>query len=168
MPHRVHLDIGKGQRLSGQRRTHPAQHRADARHQLAGRERLGHIIVRAGFQAADAILFFATRGQHDDGHIGRAGHPPQPTAHLDPRQALDHPVEQHDVRHILLRHQQRFFAIDRMGDVEILAFEMPDEQFGQRRVIFNQQHLGPAHGQISAWASLPPRSRSGMVWPVAA
>ena len=61
---------------------------------------------------------------------------------------------------------KRFLAVDRMGDLEILAFEVPDEQFGERRVILDQQHLGSCHAQFSACA--PPRSRSGRVWPVAA
>ena len=67
----------------------------DARHQLARGEGLGDIIVGAGLQAAHAILLLAARGQHDDRHIGGVGHAAQPAAHLDPGQALDHPVEQH-------------------------------------------------------------------------
>ena len=126
------------------------------------------LIERAGFEAAHTILFLTARGEHDDGDIGGAVHPAQATAYFNARQAFDHPVEQDDVRGIFLRHQQGFLAIDRMGDVEILAFEMPDEQLGERRVILYQQHLRPCHVQSSIAALLPPRSRSGRVWPVAA
>jgi len=143
------------------------EHRADPRHQLAWRKRLGHIIVRARFQPAHPILFLTARGQHDDRHIGGAVGAAQAAAHLDPRQAFHHPVEQHDVGHIFLRHQQGFLAIDRMGDVEILTLEMPDQQFGQRCVILDQQHFCTGHGPYSS-AAAPPRSRSGRVWPVAA
>src|SRR3546814_9161341 len=76
----VHLDIGIAHLLSGQRRAYPAEHGPDARHQLARGEGLGHIIVRPGFESADAVGFLAARGEHDDRHIGRFRPAPQATA----------------------------------------------------------------------------------------
>ena len=43
------------------------QLRLDARHQLARRERLDQVVVRAGVQAVDARLVAGARRQHDDG-----------------------------------------------------------------------------------------------------
>ena len=51
----VHFEVGIGELLAGQRRADPAHHRADPRDQLLGAERLGHIIVGAGLEAADAV-----------------------------------------------------------------------------------------------------------------
>ncbi len=141
----VHFDIGIGQLLAGQARPHAAQHRIDPGDQFAWREGLGDIIVGAGFEAAHPVFLLAACRQHDDRHIGGVGTAPQPAAHLDPRQALDHPVEQHDIGRLLLGEQQRLLAIRRARDLEILAREMPFEQFGERRIVFHQQHLGPGH-----------------------
>jgi hypothetical protein len=46
-------------------------HRADAREQLARRERLHDVVVDARVEPADAVGFLAARGQHDDRHFAR-------------------------------------------------------------------------------------------------
>ena len=66
----VHFDVGVSELLAGQRGPHPAQHRADPGDQLARAERLGHIIVGAGLEAADPVALLAARGEHDDRHVG--------------------------------------------------------------------------------------------------
>src|SRR3546814_6924068 len=64
---------------------------------------------------------------------------------------------------MLLRPQQSFFAVCRMGDLEIFPLEMPDEQFRQRGIILDQQHFRACHAYYSdsCSGSDPPRSRSG-------
>ena len=52
------------------RRAHAAQDGLDTRLDFQNVERLGHIIVRAVFQAEDLIHIFALCGEHDDGHVG--------------------------------------------------------------------------------------------------
>jgi two-component system, OmpR family, sensor histidine kinase KdpD len=47
-------------------RIRPAQHDADARQQLLGAERLGHVVFRAGVERADLLLFRVARREHDD------------------------------------------------------------------------------------------------------
>ena len=81
----VHLDVGVTELLAGERRPHPAQHRADAGDQLARAERLGHIIVGAGLEAADPVALLAARGEHDDRHIGGLRAAAQPAANLETR-----------------------------------------------------------------------------------
>ena len=44
----------------------PAQHRLHPQHQLARRERLGHVVVGAELQAEHPVGLLAERGQHDD------------------------------------------------------------------------------------------------------
>ena len=47
----------------------------DARDQLAHGERLGHVVVGAGVEAADLVGLLPARGQHDDRHErGRGAH----------------------------------------------------------------------------------------------
>src|SRR5882757_3592338 len=58
----VHFEVGEAELLAGQSRPHPAQHRLHPRHQLAWAERLGDIIVGAGFQASHPIRFLAAAG----------------------------------------------------------------------------------------------------------
>ena len=63
----VHPQVAVDQR---RRRPRPgavaAQHRPDPQHQLAGAERLAHVVVGAQLQAADPVVLLAERGQHDD------------------------------------------------------------------------------------------------------
>src|SRR3546814_6860830 len=63
----------------------------------------------------------------------------QAAAHLDPRQALDHPVEQDDVGDALLDQHQRLLAVGGLAHRIAFAREMPDDQFGDRLVILDQQ-----------------------------
>ena len=46
-----------------------AQHRADARRQLAQAERLGDVVVGAVLETGDPVVFARARGQHDDRHM---------------------------------------------------------------------------------------------------
>jgi hypothetical protein len=70
----------------------------------------------------------------------------QAAADLDAGEVLYHPVEQHDVRYALLRHDERFLAIRRVGDIEAFLAEMPGDEFRQRGVVLDQQHMPTAHG----------------------
>ena len=142
----VHLDIGVGELLAGERGPHPAEDGADARQQLARAERLGHIIVGAGLEAANAVALLAARGQHDDRHVRGRCAAPQPPANLDPADALDHPVEDDEVRRALFGEDQRFVAVGGADDVITLAVEMPDEQVGKRAVVLDQQERRLGHG----------------------
>src|SRR3982751_3740410 len=88
----VHFEVSVCQLLAGQRRTNPAKHRANASNELARAERLGHIIVSAGFEATDSVALFAARGEHHNRNVGGGRAPAQPPAHFDAADPLDHPV----------------------------------------------------------------------------
>ena len=135
----VHLDVGIGELLAGQRRTNPAKHRADAGDQLARAERLGHIIVGAGLEAADPVALLAARGQHHDRHVGGRRAAAQAAADLDPADALDHPVEQDDVGLDLVDEDQRFLAVAGAGHVVARALEMEGDEVRERAVVLDQQ-----------------------------
>ncbi len=76
-----------------------AHHRADPGQQLARRERLDHVVVHAGLQAADAVVLLAARGQHDDRHLAGEGVLAPAPGQLQPAGAGQHPVEQDQVGH---------------------------------------------------------------------
>ncbi len=59
----IHLDIGVSELLTSQCRSNPAHDRANPRNQLARAERLGDVIVGAGFEAANAVAFLAARSR---------------------------------------------------------------------------------------------------------
>src|SRR3546814_10285345 len=61
--HRIEFDVGIAQHLAGERGAQAAQHRLDARDEFARAERFGDIIVGAGLEAADAVLFLAARSE---------------------------------------------------------------------------------------------------------
>ena len=58
----------RDRRLVG-RRPGPAQHRLQARDELARAERLGHVVVGAGLERAHLLVLLADRGEHDDRHL---------------------------------------------------------------------------------------------------
>ena len=80
---------GRSGRLVG-----PAEDGADPRGQLAQRERLGHVVVRAQLQADDLVDLGVLRGEHDDRHRGLGAEDP---ADLDAGQLGEHEVEQDEV-----------------------------------------------------------------------
>ena len=51
------------------RRPAPFQDAVDAQQQFAGIERLGEVVVRAGFEPGNAAFGLRPRGQHQDGHV---------------------------------------------------------------------------------------------------
>jgi hypothetical protein len=144
------------ERFAGQRRSHPPQHRGDPGQQLARAERLGHIVVRAGVEAADAVVLGLARGQHDDRHVGGRLVAAQPAAHLDAARALDHPVEDDQVGGLLRRVNQRFVAVARNADTVSLAHEPVFEQLGEREVVFDQQEFRCRHAGIRSHADVTP------------
>jgi len=119
-------------------------------------ERLGHIIVGARFKASHAIGLLAPAGQHDDRNMRRRGHLSHPPAHLDPRNALDHPVQEHGIRRGLRGQEQRFLPVMREGDVEILLLEVPFDQFQQGRIVFDNQKPYFAHSSTYRRAATEP------------
>src|SRR5438105_3691805 len=113
----VHFDVAVAQLLAGKRRANTPQHRPDAGEKLARAERLGHIIVGTGLEPADAVALLAARGEHDDRHLRRRTSAPQPPADLDPGDALDHPVEDYEIRRALFGKQQCFITVGAPNDV---------------------------------------------------
>ena len=75
--------------------------RADAQHELLRAERLRQIVVGAERESANAVLLFATRGEHEHRHVARRVVGAKLLEHLVARRAGQHEIE-HDERRALL------------------------------------------------------------------
>src|SRR6266511_981814 len=105
--------------------TGPSTQGPDACHQLAGRERLGDVVVGAGRQADDLVGLLGPGGQHH--HVGVAEGADPPTR-LDAVQAGEHQVEHDQLGVVLARQLDRAFAVAAGGDLEPLALQVAGKQ----------------------------------------
>jgi len=83
--------------------TEASQHRLHPRHQLAGLEGLGQVVVSAHFQAHHAIGQLSTRRQHDDRHLATL---PDPATDLETVHLRQHDVENRRIEIPLLKPRQ--------------------------------------------------------------
>jgi hypothetical protein len=120
----------------------PPQDRVDARHQLVRRERLDDVVVGAEPQPDDAVGLLAARGQQDD-RKARARpalvERPQPPHHLQPVEAGEHQVEDHEVRPAVARQLERVRPVG--GDARLVAgaLEVAREHLGDRRLVVDDE-----------------------------
>jgi hypothetical protein len=97
----------------------PAQDRLDPRGELAGRERLDHVVVGAELEPRDPVGLLVARREQDHGHP--TADPPADLEAVDPRQS---DVE-HDERHRVTRKlSQRVLAAARPQHPESLPFQV--------------------------------------------
>ncbi len=75
-----------------------AQHRLDAREQLARRKRLGDVVVGAALETAHFVLLLGARGQHDDRDLLGVLGALQGAGELQAAHVRQHPIDQHQVR----------------------------------------------------------------------
>ena len=125
----------------------PAQHGLHPQHQLPGRERLGHVVVRAELQAEHPVRLLAERGQHHDRHPVRAG--PQPPADL---QAIDHgqhQVEYDEVGLVAGDRGERGRAVTGVRHQVPGPFQVPAHHVADRPVVVDDEHPLPHRVQDS-------------------
>ena len=113
-----------------------AQDRADARHQLAGRERLDQVVVRTQLEAGDAILDLTLGGQHDDGDIRGGAHD---AADLFTGNARQHEVKDDHVERVKLELVQRLLPIGSGRDPKTLFVEVCGYNIANRLLVLDKQ-----------------------------
>ena len=126
---------------------HPAaQHGVDARHQFAGTEGFGQVVVGAHFQTDDAVDLVALGGEHDDGDLVLLA--TQPPADRQAILAGHHQVE-HDqiVEFAGERLVHRGGAVDGL-DGEALLAEVALQQLSQAQVVVDDEDLGGSGGWL--------------------
>jgi hypothetical protein len=127
------------------RRRHAAfQDIVDAQHQFARLERLGEIVVGAGFKAGDAALAFRARGQQHDGHVQRLAQA------LDQRHAVlsgHHNVDDEEIEGQPGEALARFGGVAGDGDAETAIAEIAREEKANALVVVNDEEVGSVVGE---------------------
>ncbi len=75
-----------------------AQYRVDARHELARRERLGHVVIGAAFETGDLVALLGPGREHDDGQLAGFAVALQRARELEAAHVGQHPVDEDEVR----------------------------------------------------------------------
>ncbi len=133
----------------------PSTDCADARAQLADRERLDDVVVRSQFKTDDTIGLIAARGDDDDGNVGDS---PKRTEDVEAIVIRESEIEQDDV--CLPCRIEDLDGKPDMYDVESMAAQSVDKWFSHRRVVFNNQH---SHASSSLRGSIVPKRRKSVV-----
>src|SRR5215211_979318 len=127
---RVDLELARDDRLACRaaalEHLRAAERRLHAAAELADRERLRDVVVRAHLEAEDLVDLVVLRGQHDDRHLAAAA---QPAADLDPVEARQHDVEYDEVEALLGEPVEGLASIDRCHDlVAVLAKRIREQR----------------------------------------
>ncbi len=116
-----------------------AQHRVDARDELARVEGLGQVVVGAHLEPDDAVDVLALCGEHDDRH--RLAGAAQAPAHRQAVLAGQHEVEHHEMRRIALQLAVEIARIGERGHLEPLLAEIAGEEVAQAHVVVDDEDL---------------------------
>ena len=117
------------------------QHCTDAGNQLAGAERLQHVIVRTHLEADDPVRLLPARGEHDDRHVRVAA---QLAADVVTGPVGKHHVEQHQVGLEVPGQRDALSRRTRDRAVEALSLESLGERCGDRGLVLDHQDRAPS------------------------
>ena len=109
----------------------------DAGHELGGLERLGHVVVGAGLEAADDVGGVRLGGQHHDRNVGLGA---DLAADFDAVHAGKHQVQQHEVRLRGAEDVQGLSAVSAEDRLEAVIAQHNTDHLGQRLVIVHYQN----------------------------
>jgi hypothetical protein len=124
-----------------------AQHRLDARNELARGERLRHVVVGAGLEARDLVGLLASCRQHHDRYVARVGVAPQGAHQLEAAHVRQHPVDQDEVRAPVTDARERFLAVLGQHDVAACPPQPEGNQVADRLFIFDDEYSRVRHAQ---------------------
>src|SRR5690242_5017221 len=113
----------------------------DARHQLAYEERLHDVVVRAEFQADNAIGFRHARSQKDDRYVSQLGVIAQRFADLQAVGIRQHDVQNHQVGPLPPAQFHRASAGLRSGDNESFFFQVVFQQPQKVGIVFDEDYF---------------------------
>jgi hypothetical protein len=123
----------------------PAEDGLDPGHQLAGGERLGHVVVGAQLEAENPVGLLLPGRDDDDRH------PPatlaQRPGHLEPVHPGQHEVEQDQPGALGVHGGQPGGPVGPPHDPEAVALQVQPDQVGDGRLVLDQQH-GPLGGVL--------------------
>jgi hypothetical protein len=136
----VEGEVSQGQRRRLNARSPPAE-RPDPRAQLADHERLSEVVVRAAVERLHHIGLAVPAGEHQHGR--RLAPLPHVLEDLEPG-PLGQVVVQHD-HVVVVHHGQGLPLVARWSHVHgvTILFHGQTDIFGQKTVIFDDEHLHP-------------------------
>jgi hypothetical protein len=111
-------------------------------HQFPGVEGFLHVVVRAHFQADDAVDIVALGGEHDDG--GAVVRGAQPADDRQPILARKHLVKDDQIEALTLHEPVQRCRIGCECDLELLLGEIPIEQVPQFGVVIDDNKFPDA------------------------
>ena len=109
----------------------------DAREQLADRERLGQVVVRACPKPRYLVVLGAAGGEHQHGK--RRSCPAQPAAHLDAVDVRQHQVEDHEIEGLASAELDRRLAKLRDHDLVAGCQEQVPETLAEGRLVLDDE-----------------------------
>ena len=131
-----------------------AQERTDTAAELADREGLRDVVVRAELEAEHLVELVVTRREHDDRH-GALG--PQPLAHLEPVQLRQHQVEHDEVEGAFAEPGERLLAVAGGDDAEPVALERVGEELLHGLLVVDEEDgRAVGHARMVETAALLP------------
>jgi hypothetical protein len=113
-----------------------AQHRLQARHQLARLERLGQVVVGTQLQPDDAVHHLAARGEHHDRDVALGAN------RAAQREAVllgQHHVEDRRVEALLPQQRQSRAGTQGLDQREAEALDVGGQRLAERLVVVDQQ-----------------------------
>jgi hypothetical protein len=119
------------------------QHRVDPRHQLAGLERLGDVVVGAHAEAEHHVALLAPGGDHDDRDAAGDGVHLERAAHVEAVEAGEQEVEDDQVGALAAHALEAALAVGRRGHREALAGQVVLDRFQDVRFVFDDDDLAP-------------------------
>ncbi len=130
-------------------------------HHLAGRERLGHVVVGAELEPEDAVDLAVACGEEED---GQRAVDPDATAHLQAVDARQPDVEHHQHGPVLRRQLQPPLARRRLEDPVAGLPQVEVEQVGDGGIVLDDDHrLVGGHGlMVARPASVGPPGVGGV------
>ena len=123
-----------------------AAHRLDARNQFAAAERLAAVIIRAQFEADDAIHLLIARGEENQ---RRRPVTADAAAQLETVRIRQANIQNDAVKRLLLQGGKGGDAGVVPNNLPVLTRQRVSQRIGNGGIVFNQKNL--FHGRIITW-----------------
>src|SRR5262249_22143956 len=151
-PARIDLQPVELEHALGDGAGRAAQQRADARDQLGGAERLGHVVVGADLEAQELVALTGARGHHQDRNVALLSNAARD---LEAVNAGEPQVENHERRLDPGEVRQGPPAVRRGVALEPRRLKVLLDQVCDARVVFDDQY-SRIHGSSAASVEIGP------------